>query len=315
MSSRSLIGVVTLCLAAGAWACGCKSNNIVDTTNNTTENTYVTQLVGASGGFVTGPGGSTVNIPANALTESVSIQVGRLVPSDYPVGMPAIPPGWSVKGFAFSFQPHGQAFGLPVTVTVPYAGATPSEVALVTASPSGKWKTVQDAVIGDTSAQVDAPHFSYYAVVTGAPSSVADAGHDSGSTDDAGPLLTITGDRKIIVTNDAAIGYSGGAGASDGGAYTYYQNLPASLNGTVGNYTLNNSLDIQFELSGSTTCYMIRNSDWTAVDAGGWASYVATGPSYFSYEATSTGTIDSKTLGPGTYWLSTFSAMYACKAH
>jgi hypothetical protein len=306
MRKQGLVGVVALCVAASAVLGACKSNNIDDTTNN-----YVTQVVGPSGGLVTGPGGATVNIPANALTESVSIEVTQLQSASYPTGMPSMPSGWSVKGYAFSLQPHGQAFDLPVAITVPYAGATPSEVALVTASPSGTWSTVTSAVISDTSAQVNSPHFSYYAVVTGAPAVLVDAGHDSGSTGDGGdtPSLTIQGDRKIRIVDDAGIGY----GSADSGVYTTYENLPAALIGTVGNYTLNLSADVSFTLSGATTCYLIRNNYWTTVDMTGWNDFDTSNGGYFVYES-DPGTIYSKTLGPGTYQLNTFSAMYACKA-
>ena len=49
MSRQTLVGVVALGVTTGAVLFACKSNNIADTTNNITNNTYITKEVGAAG--------------------------------------------------------------------------------------------------------------------------------------------------------------------------------------------------------------------------------------------------------------------------
>jgi hypothetical protein len=95
---------------------------------------------------------------------------------------------------------------------------------LVTANPSGTWSTVPGAMLSDVTAQVDSMHFSYYAVVTGAPAAVdagSGGGKDAGSGGgkDAGP-----GGGK-----DAAYGVDASSGhASHGGDASTSVGCPAN---------------------------------------------------------------------------------------
>jgi hypothetical protein len=181
---------------------GCSSSSTTGTTSCTSSSGCVTQAVGAAGAVVTGPDGSAVDIPAGALTSQVSIQIQELQPGSYPATMPAMAPRWALAGHVFSFEPHGQSFAVPVTITVPYAAAAGSPMTLVRADPSGAWSMVTDAVFSSTTAQVESTHFSFYAVVTGAAAPGADAGRDA-TAKDARPDVTVADARHDATGADA----------------------------------------------------------------------------------------------------------------
>jgi hypothetical protein len=78
------------------------------------------QVVGAAGGTVTvteGPlVGTTVDIPAGALTSDVTITIG----GDNDI----FPEGREIRGTAIRLGPAGTTFAIPVTVTIPYTGSS-----------------------------------------------------------------------------------------------------------------------------------------------------------------------------------------------
>jgi hypothetical protein len=82
--------------------------------------------IGAAGGTVTHAAGASVVVPAGALTQNVVIEIAQSA-----VGAPALPAGVTSAGSTFAFTPHGTAFAVAATVTVPFdpalvpAGLTP----------------------------------------------------------------------------------------------------------------------------------------------------------------------------------------------
>lgn len=161
------------------------------------------------------------------------------------------------------------------------------------------------------------------AVDTGVDTGI-DTGVDAGvdAAIDAGtPVLTITGanNSKITLGNGVPLYISDAhtvwtyASASNG---VTYQNLPPALIGTVGNDTVNNATPVNFTLTATATCYLIRQVNWSSVSLAGWTQF-DTAAYYFSgYDNGSYGTaiIYSQVFGPGSYNFSMFSAMYACAA-
>src|SRR3954453_21732874 len=83
--------------------------------------------IGPAGGTVSGPSGSKVVIPGGALTANTQIEVALSG-----AGVAALPAGFNAIGQMFAFTPHGTAFAVPVTITLPFdpasvpAGGTPA---------------------------------------------------------------------------------------------------------------------------------------------------------------------------------------------
>jgi uncharacterized delta-60 repeat protein len=100
-------------------------------------------LVGAAGGTVTGPNGTTVVIPAGALSSEVRILIEQTS-----VGAPALPSGFAVAGLTFAFTPHGTTFAVPVTITLPF------DPALV---PAGRSPVLYKTINGQTQWQEISP--------------------------------------------------------------------------------------------------------------------------------------------------------------
>lgn len=75
--------------------------------------------VGPAGGTVTGPNGAKVVVPPGALTTTVDIRIEQTS-----AGAPALPAGRAAFGQMFAFTPHGTAFAVPVTVTLPFDPAS-----------------------------------------------------------------------------------------------------------------------------------------------------------------------------------------------
>jgi hypothetical protein len=154
----------------------------------------------------------------------------------------------------------------------------------------------------------------------GATDGSVDAGQQDTGADSGLPILTVSGggNKQITLANGVTLYVSDAHTTwSFGGVSSVtYQNLPPELIGTIGNDTVNNSSLVSFTLTGPTTCYLLRQVNWSAVDLTGWTQF-ATASYYFdgyNNGAYGTAIIYSKTLGPGTYDLSTFSAMYSCAA-
>ncbi len=134
-------------------------------------------MIGSAGGTVAGPAGAQVVVPAGALPQPTAVAVAQSS-----AGAPALPAGLAAAGPVFAFTPHGTAFALPATVTLPFdanqvpAGATP---VLYKTDAAGQWNAVPGASLnaGTATAMVDS--FSWFVVgllppqITQQPASVA----------------------------------------------------------------------------------------------------------------------------------------------
>jgi hypothetical protein len=116
-------------------------------------------IVGRAGGTVSGPGGEVV-VPAGALAQDQTLSI-HVATS----GVPALPAGAVLLSGVLAFEPHGQSFAVPVTMTVafdPRPGTTPQ---LITASPGGSWGAVAGAMSDGASMRAMVAHFSFFAVI------------------------------------------------------------------------------------------------------------------------------------------------------
>lgn len=126
------------------------------------------QGIGPAGGTVTSPAGAQVVVPANALAQTVDIQIAQSS-----AGAPALPVDLSPAGPVFAFTPHGTAFGAPVTVTVPFdpalvpTGTTPS---LLKTNAQGQWEAVAGATPSGATLTGEATSFSWWAAAMQGPS-------------------------------------------------------------------------------------------------------------------------------------------------
>ncbi len=82
----------------------------------------------------------------------------------------------------------------------------------------------------------------------------------------------------------------------------------------MGNDTVNTSTPVTFTLTATTTCYLIRQDNWTSVDLTGWVPFDHAAYYFSGYDNGNYGpaTIYTQTFPAGVYNWSTFSAMYAC---
>ena len=173
-----------LLIAAALLVVGCSKSTTITTTNNNTINN-ITQRVGAMGARVESPGGAVADIPPGAVTVEVEVSIGEVASDGDQV--PSLPPGETIRSEIFAFEPHGQTFAIPVTLTLPHnAGDDP--VKILRASPNGAWQQldISERFTGRVLAVTRS--FSFYAVFDDA--SPADAGVTSpdsgGERTDAG---------------------------------------------------------------------------------------------------------------------------------
>ncbi|HEY8269370.1 MAG TPA: hypothetical protein VIG33_00660 [Pseudobdellovibrionaceae bacterium] len=91
-------------------------------------------------------------------------------------------------------------------------------------------------------------------------------------------------------------------------AWSVYTNLPNYLLGTLGTDKINGS-NVTLNLSAATTCYLLHDPGWVAVDLTGWTLLESGMP----YVSTSNNiNVYSKNLGAGAYTFSVYSAIYSC---
>lgn len=133
------------------WGCGDSNNGGADANGDGTES--VSAVVGSDGGSIELSDGAGVDIPPGALDEpttiTVSVTVGGFAP------LPAV-----ASGRVYAFEPHGQTFLLPVTVTIPHQGQ-PEEMALFTSSLGGDWAKISSDK-GATALSAAVTHFSFF---------------------------------------------------------------------------------------------------------------------------------------------------------
>ena len=126
--------------------------------------TLGTATIGAAGGTVTGTGGAQVVVPAGALSQNTTITIAQTS-----AGAPALPAGVTAFGPMFAFTPHGTAFAVPVTITMPLdVAAVPAgtRVALYkTTAGQSAWERVAGATVNADSVTAPISSFSLAQVV------------------------------------------------------------------------------------------------------------------------------------------------------
>ena len=112
---------------------------------------------------MTGPNGTSVVIPAGALTTETRIHIEQT-----DAGAPAMPGGFTVAGLTFEFTPHGTTFAVPATVTLPFdpalvpAGVMPE---LYKSNAQNQWEQVASARYSPTTVSAQVSSFSVLRVV------------------------------------------------------------------------------------------------------------------------------------------------------
>lgn len=118
-------------------------------------------LIGAGGGTVTGPSGTSVVIPAGATSAQIRVLIEQSA-----TGAPALPAGATSIAPIFAITPHGAAFTAPVTVTLPFdptqvpTGRSPQ---LFKTNAQNQWERVTNAVFGTSTVTAQVTGFSYWA--------------------------------------------------------------------------------------------------------------------------------------------------------
>ena len=104
--------------------------------------------ISAAGGFVDGPDGVRLGIPAGAVDSGVTFRIAR-----DGSGAPPLPGGIDLLSAVYAITPHGQVFNQPVAIRVPsnVAQAAGRPTFLMKAEPGGRW-----AVIGTDSGAIEA---------------------------------------------------------------------------------------------------------------------------------------------------------------
>lgn len=129
--------------------------------------TCVVPCVNAGGGTVTGPGGAGVTVPPGALSGNVTLSITANATPPAPV-----PGQFSAAGAVHAFEPHGQVFAQPVTITVPLdpmaigTGDTPQLIRSGTGQ--NAWTPLAGATRNGNVMTVQVTSFSWFVVVKAA---------------------------------------------------------------------------------------------------------------------------------------------------
>ena len=116
-------------------------------------------VVGAAGGTVNGPNGTSVLIPPGALATDTAIAIEQSS-----AGTPPLPGGFTTSGLMFAFTPHGTTFAVPVTITVPFdpalvpAGSRPT---LYKTNAQNQWEQVVGVTVGANTVSAPVTGFSF----------------------------------------------------------------------------------------------------------------------------------------------------------
>ena len=160
--SRTLRATLGLALSTTFLVACSKENNVAQTENNFEG--LKTAVINANGGKLEGDGGLSVEVPAGAVSQPVTIAGG---PVD-DLKAPALPSEVTKLGLIFTLQPHGQNFGKPVSINIPFKTTGPS-MKLYTAQPNGVWAAVPGAAPQGTTLRAQVDHFSFFVVVSEDP--------------------------------------------------------------------------------------------------------------------------------------------------
>ena len=133
-----------------------QGNGSADRLRVVTSNTGVSiATVDAEGAVVALADGAEVAVPAGALEREVEIVVRGQAS-----GFPPVETADATEVVAF--LPHGTEFAIPVTVRVPHAGSSSTNLALYTSAPNGAWEEVSGATFESGFAVAEIMHFSFF---------------------------------------------------------------------------------------------------------------------------------------------------------
>lgn len=152
-------------IAAGCVLIGfaaCKDDTVNQTSNATNNFTSV----GPAGGFVTGPDGTRVDVPAGALSETVDMGIVEADAKE----VPALPSTVVPIGRIYAFHPHGQVFSIDATITMP---APAGDIDIYRAEPGG-WALFAKPKGKDGFVKFRSSTFSFYAAAAGTGGCVRD---------------------------------------------------------------------------------------------------------------------------------------------
>jgi hypothetical protein len=160
--------------------------------------------------MLAGPGAQVV-VPPGALTQNTMVSIA--VVQD---GYPTLPPGTALLSNVLAFQPHGQVFAEPVTVTVGFTSRADLSPSLITASPGGAWTAVPASTISGASMQASVVHFSFFAVAGNGNTDggVSDAASNDGPDDTTDETSGAGGSGGNTDGATAAAGAAGGGSGS-----------------------------------------------------------------------------------------------------
>jgi len=118
--------------------------------------------VGPYGATVSGTQGTSVVIPAGALTQPTDITISK-----DSTGAPPIPASYLAIGDMYALTPHGTMFAVPVTVNIPFNemqtdGRTPT--LLKTNAARDGWEPIDTATENATTMQAQIDSFSWIVV-------------------------------------------------------------------------------------------------------------------------------------------------------
>jgi hypothetical protein len=213
-SLRSGLLAVVLGLAAGA--AGCSSDKSPSGGNTYQTENPVSGTVGTSGGAVSADTRGSITVPAGALAQPVVLKISDVasVPSSSPLATPA---NAQAESKVLAFEPHGQQFTQPVTITIDYSGTVGADLELLTSDGTAAWTAVSGASFTSGTATAQVSHFSYFCVVRHPrdASSTGGSGGGGGSGGTGGSPADAGGGAGGSTSSGA--GGGGGSGGTGGG--------------------------------------------------------------------------------------------------
>ncbi|HEV8245859.1 MAG TPA: hypothetical protein VGP93_08820, partial [Polyangiaceae bacterium] len=121
----------------------------------------VTQAIGPTGGTIGDASRASAVVPAGAVSQLVEFKISEVV-GIQPGSTLELPLDTDAFSPVFAFEPHGQAFDKPVTITLAQSAGSDPELELLTTDGTTPWQTVGITSIEPTLVQADVSHFSYF---------------------------------------------------------------------------------------------------------------------------------------------------------
>lgn len=229
MSKRSLIGLAAAALLSMlVTACGGSDDGGMPQTQPAPASPPPQQGIGPTGGTVSGPNGSQIVVPPNALAQATSIAIAQSG-----AGAPALPAGMAMAGQMYAFTPHGTTFSTAATITVPF---DPSQVPagaqvmlLKTNAAQTGWENVSGASVSGNLITAQVTSFSWLAPAFAVP-----------------PLIVRSRATRI------ATGSAFSVAVRNDGTLWLWGNPNVGVAGATANCVIANSLDAPCRIVGPT---------------------------------------------------------------